>query len=54
MDYVVFAGGNAFYHKRRPNGIRPMVSQAAVVRPPGVDAEERQELSMFLTEQGVN
>ncbi len=54
MDYQVVAGGNAFYDKRRPNGARPMISQSAVVRPDGVDAQERQELTSLLAGQGFN
>jgi hypothetical protein len=52
MDYQVVAGGNAFYDKRRPVGPRPMISQAAVVRPAGVDDEERQELTGLLVADG--
>ncbi|MBN8997555.1 MAG: cell wall hydrolase [Rhizobiales bacterium] len=52
MDYQVVAGGNAFYDKRRPLGPRPMVSQAAVARAPGVDNEERLELTGLLVADG--
>mgnify|MGYP001333819717 CR=1 FL=1 len=52
MDYQVVAGGNAFYDKRRPAGPRPMVSQSAVARAPGVDNEERQELTSLLVADG--
>jgi hypothetical protein len=54
MDYQVVAGGNAFYDKRRPNGHRPMISQSAVVRPDGVDEQEREELTSLLVAKGFN